>query len=213
MLYFLLHDAERWQRDLVPLLTSAWRARSFAPCRELHHLLHAEIRAFHDTIGRTSEDTLIEKAPGLSFDRTLWRELVGEVLWFGAAETPNFQTEPDLLCCLLAPERYRAGDGPRESWAAIEQAHFGSRDLRLGGYYRAGQSGWNDAADVARLRAALAAIDGGNWSVADLLHYREALDDAERLEVLDDARGALGRLVEMYGQAQTRGQVVICEEV
>jgi hypothetical protein len=177
-------------------------------------LLRAEVRAFHDGIGRGDEDTLLEKASaGLTFDRRLWRELVGEVLWFAAAELPDFQTEPATLCCILAPDRYRAGDAPRESWAPIEQAHCGSRDLRLGGYYRPDRAGWNDREDVDRLRTYLANIEPNEWSVDCLAAHRELTDDADRAEALEDARVALARLREMYARASARGRVVICEEL
>jgi hypothetical protein len=214
MLYFLLHDAERFQGQLSPLLAAAWRERSFAPCRELHSLLRDEVREFHDSIGRSGDDTLLEKASaGLAFDRLLWRELVGEVLWFAAAELPDFQTEPDTLCCILAPERYRAGDAPRESWSPIEQAHFGSRDLLLGGFYRPDRAGWNDSEDVARLQSYLANREPDEWTADRLAHHRELTDYTDRAEFLDDARGALTRLRELYAQARERGHVVICEEL
>jgi len=215
MLYFLLHDAERFQRQLAPLLAAAWRERSFAPCRELYGLLRANVRDFHDSIGRSGDDTLLEKASaGLTFDRLHWRELVSDVLWFAAVEVPNFQLEPELLCCILAPERYRAGEAPRETWAPIEQTHFGSRDLLLGGgYYRPDRAGWNDRADVARLQTYLANLEPDEWTLDGLAAHRQLTDDADRAESLEDARVALARLQELYAQARERGQLVICEEL
>src|SRR5262249_9087900 len=138
--------------------------------------------------------------------------LVGEVLLYSAAEVPELQTVPDTLCCLLAPERYQEGEVPRERFAAIQQAHFGTRDLVLGGaYYRPEQAGWNDRADVLRLADYLAAVDPDRWRSPELLALPDVPDLEEAEEELLLARERFALLREMYQRAALAGQIVICE--
>lgn len=211
-LYFLVHDAARFRQQLAPALAESWRRRSFTPCRPLCEELLPTAVAFAQRYGSGGHEPLLaEVLRGLGFDRDRWRALVGEVLVHGAAELPAFQTAPDTLRCLLAPERYRDGPGPREHFAPIDQAHFGSRDLVFGGYYRPGHAGCNDPDDVARLADYLAGVRAELWSVVDLGPLRDAADDDERADELEFAREWFPLLRELYAGAAERGQLIVCE--
>jgi len=132
------------------------------------------------------------------FDRRLWRHLAGEVLLYAAADAPAIQTAAETLGVLVRPEQRDA----------VRQAHTGSHDLDFEGVpYRPGQAGLNDTADVIRLADQLAVIDPAGWSEADLT------DADERAEELAFAREFFTALRDVYVQARTRDQVVVCEDI
>jgi hypothetical protein len=176
------------------------------PCRPLCQALAPAALSFTERYHTGPEDSLLVQLADSPrpFDRDLWRLLVGEVLLFGAAAVPEFQTAPDTLACLLAP-----GQEP----APIHQAHFGSRKLVLGGFYRPEAAGWNDAADVARLAGYLSEIDVDDWTVARLAGLPEFAGDDERAEELEFAREAFAGLRELYQAAREAKQVIICEQL
>jgi hypothetical protein len=148
----------------------------------------------------------------MAFDRHCWRALVGEVLWYSARDIPEFQTAPDTLCCLLAPDVYRQPDWPRERFVPIQQVHFGTRDLVFGGgFYRPEHAGWNDVGDVARLAAYLEAIHPEHWTVRDLDSLRDAANDEERADELEWVREWFPALQHLYRGAAEGGQIVVCE--
>jgi hypothetical protein len=211
--YYLLVDATWFHQQLRPSLAASWRLRSFEPCRALCSDLLSATRAFLERYHATAEEPLVyQVARGLPFDRDFWRLLAGELLLFGAAEIPELQIAPDTLCCLLAPEHYREGAVPRERFAPIQQAHFGTRDLAFGvKLYRPEHVGLNDTPDVTRLAAYLASLDPEAWTAAGLADLREAADDEERAEELAFARDWFPALSELYQRARARGQVVVCE--
>ena len=139
--------------------------------------------------------------------------MLGEVLLFAAADVPELETAPDTLCRLLAAEHYGEELLPRESFAPIQQAHFGTRDLTFGAaVYRPDHVGVNDADDTARLAAYLAAIDPQGWTVADLAGLRGVEED-DRAEELEYVREWFPALVAMYQRASERCQVVVCEVI
>jgi hypothetical protein len=211
-LYFLLHDAARFERCLRPALSEAWRRRSFAPCRALLAELAPAALAFCERFHVNREELLLfQLNQGLPFERGSWRLLVGEVLLYGAAEVPELQSAPETLTWLLAPEQRNQPARPRERFLPIEQAHFGARDLILDGPYRPEHAGWNDAADVDRLAAYLASCSPERWTVADLPGRPDSAEDAE--EELEFARQCLFQLRDLYGGAAERGQVVVCEHL
>jgi hypothetical protein len=214
-LYFLLLDADRFHQQIVPALAASRRQRSFAPCRNLCAELLPAVETFRQRYHLGSDESLVSQVlHGLPFDVDFWRSLVGEVLLYSAAEVPEFQTAPETLCCLLAPERYREGDVPRERFAPIQQAHFGTRDLTLGGaFYRPEHAGWNDGADVIRLAEYLTAVDPNGWQPAALLVLPEVPDEEEAAEELLFARERFAPLREMYQRAAGAGQIVICENL
>jgi hypothetical protein len=215
-LYFLLLDADRFHLELVPFLAASWRDRSFRPCRDLCAGLIPAVRAFGERYHLGTEEPLpirvARDAGTLPFDRDLWRLLVGEVLLYAAADVPEFQTAPAALACLLAPAEFRRWPLPRAEFAPIQQAHHGSCDLVLGGFYRPEHAGWNDSTDMHRLAEYLAAVDPDRWVEADLASLPEVLEE-DRAEELAFARDCLAALREMYERAQRHRQVVVCESL
>lgn len=210
MLYFMLHDGARFQDVLRPALTASWRHRSFEPCRVLCNELLPSVAAFAERFHLGSQEPLIARViDGLPFARDYWRSLVGEILLYGAAEVPDFQAAPETLAGLLRATE----DAPRERFVPIQQAHFGARDLVLGGYYRPDAAGWNDPDDVARLATYLAGCAPERWTIADLPEHLELSDDDDRAEELAFARQGLAALEAMYRHAATRRQGVVCEVI
>ena len=212
-LYHLLLDASAFQDRTRPALAAAWRQRSFAPCQSLCADLLPAARAFAERyhLG-TDEPLLAQVARGLPFDRELWRHLVGEVLWYSAAEIPEFESAADSLCCLLAPERYREKASARECFAPIEQAHYGTRDLTFGGgYYRPDHAGYNDPPDMERLAAYLDSRDPQTWTLTGLALLEDIDSDEDRAEELELARDGFAALRDLYRRARERTQVVVCE--
>jgi hypothetical protein len=212
-LYFLLLDAPLFHDAIRPALAAAWRLRSFEPCRPLAARLQPAIRAFTERYYLGVEEPLLAQVSrGLPFDRHYWTLLAGEALLYAAVEVPEFQTAPETLCCLLAPEQCRADDVPRERFAPIQQVHFGSRDLDFGGkLYRPEQAGYNDPADVARLTAYLDAVDPTRWSTTDLEPLAGLADEEERGEELAFVRDWFPALQELYRRAKEQGCIVVCE--
>jgi hypothetical protein len=213
--YFFLLDATNFHTHIVPALATSWRERSFAPCRTLCTSLVPVVESFSARYGSGEGVALVnEVGRGLPFRRDLWRHLVGEVLLYGAVELPEVQTVPDTLCCLLAPERYREGEVPRDRFAPIQQAHFGTQDLVFAGaYYRPEHAGYNDADDVARLAHYLAGVDADTWTVADLDPLPDLTNAEDRAEELALARESLAALRELYQQALAQGRLVVCENL
>jgi hypothetical protein len=212
-LYFLLLDAEQFEKRLVPPLAAAWRQRSFEPCRPLAEWLlpaAAEFRA--GLLTGPTESLLARVANGLPFDRRYWRLLAAEVLVLAAVEMPEIETAPQTLQALLAPESLGNLDRPRDRFTPIEQVHFGTHDLAFGGaVYRPDHAGLNALTDVRRLREYLDALDPGLWCIEDLA--RRNPDPADCAEELDFAREWFGPLCDLYRRAAARGEVVICEQI
>jgi hypothetical protein len=208
LLYFYLFGAVFFRTRMQPALAESWRRRSFLPC----HDFCAEV------LGATkqtppADSVLRQVARGLPFAREFWHGLVGELLVFGCQDMPLLQTAPATLCCLLAPERY-GGDRPRSGFAPIQQIHFGSRDLRFGGaFYRPDHAGYSDGADVHRLLQYLDAIDPAAWHEAMLQPMTELASAEERAEELAFVRDWWPALVELYRNAATQGDIIVCERV
>lgn len=205
--------AYRFDQVIRRALSASWRQRSFEPCRSLCTSLLPAVASFAQRYHTGAEEPLlVPVSRGLPFDRAFWRALVGEVLWYSADDIPEFQTAPETLCALLAPDCYRQGDRPRERFAPIEQVHFGARDLVFGGgFYRPDHAGFNDLDDVARLARYLASVDPGRWTVADLGGVAELADDEERAEELQFVREWLPALQDFYRLAHDQGQLIVCE--
>jgi hypothetical protein len=124
------------------------------------------------------------------------------------------QTSADTLCCLLAPEQYRAGETAPEKRAPIQQALFGSQDLTFGTtVYRPDRAGYNGVGDVVRLAGYLAGVRPERWTVADLGDWREADSDEERAEELEFVREWLPVLVDLYRRAAAEGRVLVHESI
>ncbi|MBI1914932.1 MAG: hypothetical protein HYS12_09385 [Planctomycetes bacterium] len=210
--YFLLLDAALFEGRMRPALAESWRRRSFEPCRDFCVSLLPRVedftRRYHVGEG---EPLAAQVARGLVFHRDFWRALAGELLFHAADEVPEFQTCPDTLCCLLAPEHPRERAGPRERFAPIQQAHFGTRDLTFGGIaYRPDHCGLNDLDDVRRLAGYLASVDPVCWHADDLAPLPD-LAEEDRAEELEIARDWFAPLRAMYERAAAKSQVVVHE--
>jgi hypothetical protein len=214
--YFFVLDAADFEGRIRPALTEAWRQRHFEPCRPLCAALVPAARSYTQRYHTGDEEPLLCRvAEEFSyFDRTFWRALVGEILLFAALEIPEFQVNADTLCCLLAPDHYRAGVTAREQLAPIQQAHYGTRDLTFGAaVYRPLHAGYNSVADVARLADYLAAVGPERWTVADLANLRNAAGDEERADELDFAKEWFPALGDLYRRARDNRHVIVHESI
>ncbi len=213
--YFLCLNAETFLTQIRPALAASWRLRSFEPCRSLCNQLLPAARAYTQSCHLGEEETLLARVVAdLAFDRTRWRLLVGEVLLFAAVEIPEFPTNVETLCCLLARESFRQGTMAREQFASIQQALYGSRDVTFGAaVYRPEQAGYNDPDDVARLAAYLATVEPERWTADNLQLLPDLENDEERADELAFVREWFPVLVDLYQRAQSEQQVLIIESI
>ncbi len=211
--YYMLHDADRFQEEIRQAFADSWRRKSFEPCRKLCNALMPTVVVFADCYHIGAGEPLIRLvARGLNFSSLYWRTLVGEVLLYAAADVPEIQVAPETLCCVLTPEQYLEGWVQRGRFAPIQQAHYGSRDLVFGGgFYRPDHAGYNDRDDVARLTRYLQAIDPESWTAIELVLLRDVEDDAERADELEFARERFLALRQLYERAEEQKWVVVCE--
>jgi hypothetical protein len=210
--YFLLLDGRTFEGEVRPALAASWRQRSFEPCRALCASLTPAARTYAERYHIGGESLVVGVAGGLPFDRAFWRLLVGEVLLVAAVDVPEFQTAPDTLARLLAPDFDPSVEHPRERRPPIVQAHQGSRDLTFGAAtYRPEFAGCNDARDVARLAGYLAAVRPEEWTTAALRDLPG--DEEEHAEELAFAREWFPVLRDLYLGARERGQVLVIEQV
>ena len=205
--YFLLLDGRRFAEDIVPPLATAWRQRSLTPCRGLCESLLPTLNEFRASFFAGPEEPLLALAArGLPFDRHVWRALVGEVLLFAAADVPELETAPDTLCRLLTSEQYREETVPRERFAPIQQAHFGTRELSFGSaVYRPDYVGMNNGDETARLAEYLSGVDPHQWRVADLVGLR-GVEEEDLAEELEYVREWFPALVALYQPRTNRNR-------
>lgn len=213
--YFLCLDAETFSRQIRPALAASWQQRSFEPCRELCINLLPAAQDYASRYHLGDEETFVSQvARHRPFDRDCWRLLVSEVLLFAAVEIPEFQTNAETLCCLLAPQQYGKETVSREEFAPIQQVLHGSRDLTFGSaVYRPEQAGYNNADDVARLAAFLTAVRPECWTVEDLRILRDITEEDDRADELAFAQEWFPVLVELYGRTHAQGQVLVIESI
>jgi hypothetical protein len=211
--YFLLINADFFETRMRPALASCRKLRSFGPCRDLCAALLPRVAEFEARYHVNEGESLVgQVARGVPYLREFWPALVGELLFYAADEIPEFQTSPDTLACLLAPE-YRGGTTRRQELPPILQAHRGSRELTFGAAaYRPEHCGLNDRGDVHRLAAYLDAIDPGAWQ-ADALAALPGLDAGDREEELAVARDFFPPLRDVYRRAAAANQVVVIEDL
>lgn len=198
MLYFLLHDFDRFRSWSTALATS-WRRRTFTPVISLAADFEPIFAAFTERFHLTPDERplLIQMTVGQSFDRRLWRHVAGELLLYAAADAPAIQTAAESLTLLVSPDQ-------RET---IRKAHAGCRDLAFDGVpYRPGLAGLTDAAAVVRLTDELARIDPAEWDSTNL-------SEDDPTEELAFARACFDDLRTVYEQARRRGQIVVCEDI
>lgn len=228
--YFLVHNAATFTELIHPALTRCIRQRSFEPCRDLCRQILPDALSYAQRYHTGSPTSLVQqwgegRKPAVPFDRTLWRQLVGEVLLFCAVDIPEFQTAPDTWCRLLAPDQYLAGNagvdpaesgaylGCRENFAPIQQALWGSRDLGFGpAIYRPDQAGLNLAPDIDRLARELDPVDPRQWTEADLIGLR-GISEADYAEELAFAREWFPVLCDQYLRARTDRRLIVHERI
>jgi hypothetical protein len=209
-IYFMVVDSGLYHEEIQPALAASWARRSFDPCRRLSIVLEKAARNFAQAYHTGPEEPLLlQVARGVSFDRHFWQLLAGEAMLFAASEIPEFPVCPDTLGALLAPALKNKEILPREKWAPIYQAHYGSRFVQFGARgYRPERAGLNDVEDVARLVEYLTTIDTAQWSVGDLGGKEDS-----SLEDLEDAQAWFPALRDMYFRAEEQSAVVVCEEL
>ena len=212
--YFLCLDAEMFLRRIRPAFADSWRQRSFDPCRSLCMELLPAAQEYTQRYHLGEEETLLSRViAGLPFDRAYWRLLVGEVLLFSSNEIPEFPSNAETLCSLLAPEHHCRTDLSREQFAPIHQVLRGSRDVTFGiAVYRPDHAGYNDPADVARLADYLASVQPERWTVDDLEPLRDVADD-ERADELAFVREWFPVLVDLYQRARKEQRVLVIENI
>jgi hypothetical protein len=216
--YFLVLDGEFFHGRLCASMARCWRDRNFEPCRELCASLAPAARDYARLYHAGNEEPLLcQAALGLSFDRTCWRTLVGEMLLIGSVEIPEFPTDLETLVCLLAPERYRLGcpDVPegRAGLSPIEQALRGSRDVTIGAtVYRPFDAGLNDSGDVERLATYLENIDPQRWNTGDLRELRDA-EEEDRADELAFVREWFPEFAGLFARCRREGRVVVAERI
>ena len=213
--YFLCLDAETFLQRIRPALADSWRQRSFAPCRSLCEQFLPAAREYTQRYHTGEDETFVARiVEGLPFDRACWRLLAGEVLLFAADEIPEFPSNAETLCCLLAPEAHRQKTLWREQFSPIQQALHGSRDVMFGNtVYRPDRAGFNDAGDVSRLADYLAAVEPLRWTVDDLRPLPELEDDDDRADELAFVREWFPVLVELYRRVRAERRVVVIENI
>lgn len=187
-----------------PALADAWRLRSFAPCRIFCSSLLPRVADFGARYHTGEGETLTAQvADGLPFQRDFWRALVGELLFYAAADIPEIETCPDTLACLLGP-------GPGAT--VVRQAHCGTRDLTFGAaVYRPDRCGCNNLDDVRRLADALAAVDPSVWQPSDLMPLTDLADEEDRQEELAFARYWFPSLCDLYQRAVAENRLIVHE--
>jgi hypothetical protein len=213
-LYFLLLESDVLDARIRPPLAAGWRQRSFQPCRALcESLLPAAAdfaRRYH--LGG-AETILAHLVRGLPFDRHCWTLLVGEILFYAAAELPELQVAPETLTALLAPGVPAAESAAHPERPPVLQCHYGTRELTFGVKpYLPEQVGLNDREDVRRLRAYLDTIRPGEWEPARLAALPE-LAEEEWEDELAFVRQCFDELRGLYVRAEENGHVVVCEDL
>lgn len=213
--YFLCLDAETFVQRIRPALAASWRQRSFEPCRPLCNELLSAANEYTQRYHTGEEETLVGRvAEGLSFDRACWRLLAGELLLFAAVEIPEFPSNAETLCCLLAPEEGREKSLCREQFSPIQQVLYGSRDVIFGSVvYRPDQAGFNDEDDVSRLADYLAAVRPECWTVDALRPLPDLEDDDDRADELAFVCEWFPVLVALYQRTRAERRVLVVESI
>jgi len=214
-LYLLLLDGRCFDQRIRPALADSWKQRRFEPCRSLCRELAPAAQAFGQQYHLDPNEMLVTRINhALPFDRTLWRHLAGEVLWLSAADIPDIQTTPETLGCLLGVRPPLRVGLDRSAWAPIEQAYFGTRDLRFGAAcYRPAEAGYNCLEDVARLADYLANVNPGSWTPGLLEGLPGLEDEQDRAEELELVKEWLAPLQELYHRARQNNHIVISETI
>jgi|SRR5262245_32032866 len=200
-LYFMLHDAERFDALIRPALGASWWQRSIEPLRSLQLALREEVERFVTENRVRREDLVLHSLhPRMPFDRNTWRIIAGEVLLLAAAEVPEI---PDVEETLVRLQ----GEDP-----SIHRAYHGTHNLCFGGaWYRPDHAGYNATDDVLRLANWLTSIDLDRFQ--DKLSGPSQTDENEQQEELAFTTQAFKQLAAVYDRARTCGQLILCEVI
>jgi hypothetical protein len=211
--YFLVYDPAVLDGQIRPALGLAWRQRSFSPCAGLCRALTAAAREYARLYHINLDETVLAHVETLPFDRALWRTLAGELLLFGAWEVPELPVPAATLALLISSEQSPERPANRADYQSIHQSLYGSRELTFGPVvYRPDHCGLNDAADVARLAAVLAAVRPETWRESDLAGLPD-LDEADRADELELAREWFSALVDLYSRTASRSFSLVLEQI
>src|SRR5262245_56967672 len=205
--YFLVHDGPFFENHFRPVLSSCWRQRSFLPAQQLCLSLRPRIEDFTARYHISDEPLPLQILRGIPFHRDFWSALVGELLFHAAAEIPEFQTCPETLLALVAPEHVVTGPGPRGELAPILQSRQGSRDLSFGpAFYRPDHCGLNHRGDVERLSGYLEGTNPDLWCPEPLALLPDMEDPSDRDEELALARDWFSLLRDLYRRSADGGR-------
>jgi hypothetical protein len=206
MRYFMAIPEAWFHVKLSGSLRTCWRQRSFTPAVEICRELAESARSFVQRGGEADTPPLTLLVPRrLAFDLERWRTLAGELMLFGAAALPELETPLESYAVVLGLEMPCF----RGDFTPLQQAILGGRDLRFGAGYRPDQAGWNDLADIRRLRSWLDGIDPENWSSAGLTH----LPPEERADELAFLREWFPSLRDVYRRCEQARWVLVSEEL
>jgi hypothetical protein len=211
--YFLVHDPDLLDHQLRPALGRAWWQRRFDPCLELCRDFLPAARAYAQRYHIHLDETVLAHVEQLSFDRTLWRTLAGELLLFTARDVPELSIPAATLSCLLSPDQLPTRPADRAAFAPIHQALYGARELTFGpAVYRPEHAGLNHRADVEALAGYLGGIRTGDWSPEQLASLPD-LDEADRADEVDMAREWFAALATLYADCARAGHVLVLEQI
>ena len=210
--YFLVLDAGLFTEQLVPALAAAWRQRSFAPCRDICTALLPAARVYAERYHLGTDEPLLNQVlTGMSFERSFWRALAGELMLYAAAEIPEFQTCEETLLRLL--NAHDDPSQPRPELPPVVQAHRGSRDLAFGAaVYRPDHAGFNSRDDVGRLAQYLATIRPHEWRAADLAGL-DGMNAEDADDEIEFAREWFPVLADLFRRVREGGQVLVHERM
>jgi hypothetical protein len=210
--YYMPIDAGFFHTQLAPALAASWKQRRFDPCKSLCAALLPRAEAFSARF-HTGHDAplILSVLSGLPFDRHFWQLLAWESFVFAASEIPEIEIAPDLLRTLLDPAAVDSDEHPREQYAVIDQAHYGTRYLCFAGkMYRPEHAGYNDTEDVVRLKDYLERLEPASWTLGELLD-RISRNRSDLQEELELAREWFPALQELYRHTAARREILVCE--
>jgi hypothetical protein len=211
--YFLLHDSHLFEGQILPAFAGSWQGKSFEPIVALARQLEPRIAAFGDKFRMGADKAMLELiARGMKFNRDIWEMALGEVLYYGARETPNAPVSFGSLRFLLGSTGNVLTS--RSDWPWIDRAILGARTLRLGrGVYHPQDAGWNSTAEAAVIAAEASRVDSEGWHEAALKQFDASLDEEDRADELALARDALQGIRAIYQQAVDSNFIVVCEQI
>jgi hypothetical protein len=210
-IYFYLHERRWFQDEFVRGMAECRRLRSFRPCLALCRSMAAAAQDYWRRFHIGDDVPLVcQVDAGSRYEPNIWELLVGELIVVGAQQIPEIALAPEMLCRLAAGGPVEIDPLERESFAPMQQAHLGTRALRLGpAHYRPRHVGWNDSDAVARLAAYLAAVSPETWAGETLIQCGVEPDEAA--DERDYAITCLTDLRNVYDGAAAAGLIIVAE--